>query len=341
MNLWDAASHQELGGALTVNGTAPVLTFSPDSTTLVTGSGSTVSFWDIAVSRPLGSVLHGTSGQTAFSPGGRTVAALTGPGFGLWDVATHRQLGGLFTVGTERWMTALAFSPDGRQIATSGPAGAGLELWDVATHRRIGATVRSQAAQGVESLAFSPDGKYIAVGGGGGGLSLWDRRAGRMAGRRTKVGGDVRVVAFSPDSRVIFTAANRVQRFDVATRRPIGRAFATGVGVINAMALSPGGGTVAVATNTGVTMWDAASGRQTGTTISTGVGPLQSLAFSPDGQILAAAGQDGAIRLWDVASREQIGSPLVVNQNGINSLAFSPDGSMLAADNANAVRLWG
>jgi WD40 repeat protein len=341
VNLWDAASHQELGGALTVNGTAPVLTFSPDSTTLVTGSGSTVSFWDIAVSRQLGSVLHGTSGQTAFSPDGRTVAAITGPGFGLWDVATHRQLGGLFTVDPRTWTTALAISPDGRQIATSGPAGTGLELWDVATHRRIGATVRSQAAQGVESLAFSPDGKYLAVGGGGGGLSLWDRRAGRMAGRRTKVGGDVRVVAFSPDSRVIFTAANRVQRFDVATRRPIGRAFATGVGAINAMALSPGAGTVAVATNTGVTMWDVASGRQTGTTISTGVGPLQALAFSPDGQILAAAGQDGAIRLWDVASREQIGSPLVVNQNGINSLAFSPDGSMLAADNGNAVRLWG
>jgi WD40 repeat protein len=162
-----------------------------------------------------------------------------------------------------------------------------------------------------------------------------------MAGRRTKVGSEVKEVAFSPDSRVIFTTANQVKRFDVATRRQIGRPFATGVGIINAMALSPGGGTVAVATNTGATLWDVASGRQIGTAINTGVGPLQALAFSPDGQILAVAGQDGAIRLWDVASREQIGSPLVVNQNGINSLTFSPDGSMLAADNANAVRLWG
>ena len=162
-----------------------------------------------------------------------------------------------------------------------------------------------------------------------------------MAGGRTKIGGEVKDVAFSPDSRVIFTAANRVRRFDVATRHQIGRPFATGAGGINAMALSPDGGTVAVASNTGATLWDVASGRQIGTAINTGVGPLQALAFSPDGRILAAAGQDGAIRLWDVASREQIGSPLVVNQNGIDSLAFSPDGSILAADNANAVRLWG
>lgn len=341
VNLWDAASHEELGGALTVNATAPVLTFSPDSTELVTGSGSTVSFWDIAVSRQLGSVLHGISGLTVFSPAGHIAASLIGPSFGLWDVATHRQLGGLFTVGGGAWTTALAFSPDGRQLASSGPAGSGLELWDVATHRRIGATVLSQAALGVESLAFSPDGKYIAVGGGGGGLSLWDRRTGRMAGRRTNIGSEVKDVAFSPDSRVVFTAANQVKRFDVATRRQIGRPFAAGVGVINAMALSPGGGIVGVATDTGATLWDAASGRQIGTAINTGVGPLQALAFSPDGRILAVAGQDGAIRLWDVASREQIGSPLVVNQNGIGGLAFSPDGSVLAADNGNAVRLWG
>ena len=341
VNLWDAASHQELGQALTVNATAPVLTFSPDSTVLVTGGGSTVSFWDIAVSRQLGAVIHGTLGLAAFSPDGRTVAALTEHGFGLWNVATHRQVGKLVTVSAGSSATAMAFSPDGKLMATSGPSGVSLEFWDLATHRGTGPPVLSSVVQQVGSIAFSPDGRYVAVGSGPA-VTLWDRRAGRLAGHRIIIGGgQVSAVAFSPDSRVFLASTGLVRRFDVATRRQIGTPFATGAGTINAMALSPDGGTVAVATNTGVTLWDVASERQLGTAVNTGVAPVQDLAFSPDGMILAAGGQDGATRLWDVASHEQVGSPLVVNQNGIDGLAFSPDGRMLAADNANAVRLWG
>ena len=210
----------------------------------------------------------------------------------------------------------------------------------MATHRKIGPTVLKQANQAVSVIVYSPDGKYVAVGGNGGTLSLWDRRTGRAAGPRMRFAYPVSGVAFSRDSRVMFTATTQVQRFDVATQRRIGKPFAIG-DAISGMAVSSGGDTVAVITDPGVTLWDVASGRQLGTEINTGVGSLNSLAFSPDGRILAVAGQDGAIRLWDVVSREQIGSPLVVNQNGVGGLAFSPDGSMLAADNGNAVRLWG
>jgi len=338
VNLWDAASHQELGGALTVNATAPVLTFSPDSTTLITGSGSTLTFWDIAVARQLGSVIHGTLALSAFSPDGRTVAALTDHGAGLWDVGTHRPLGQPLLINKYGSATALSFSPDGRQLATSGPFGAGVEFWDVATHRKIGPTVLRQPNQRVSIIAYSPDGKYVAVGGDT--FALWDRRTGRAAAHRMRFAYPVSGVAFSRDSRVIFTATTQVQRWDVATQRRIGRPFAVG-DAISDMAVSPGGDTVALITNADVTLWDVTTGRQLGTAINTGVGSLNSLAFSPDGQILAVAGQDGAIRLWDVASREQIGSPLVVNQNAVGGLTFSPDGRMLAADNGNAVRLWG
>jgi WD40 repeat protein/transcriptional regulator with XRE-family HTH domain len=67
-----------------------------------------------------------------------------------------------------------------------------------------------------------------------------------------------------------------------------------------------------------------------------------SVAFSPDGKTLAAAGDDGSVRLWDVATRRMIGGPLRVVANGwVSSVAFSPDGKTLATGNADDnVELW-
>ena len=69
--------------------------------------------------------------------------------------------------------------------------------------------------------------------------------------------------------------------------------------------------------------------------------PEAAVAFSPDGKLLAAAPEDGSIRLWDVSAQREIGK--LVNNGYTAGLTFSPNGRILAAvdgDKNSTIRLW-
>ena len=181
VNLWDVATGQELGGALTIEASLPVsLAFSPDSTVLAIAAGATVSFWDVTISRQIGATLNGAAGPIALSPNGQVLAAAKKEYPGgqwnaqLWNIATHRQIGLIlrYSSSAANRVTALAISPDGKTLAIGGQLGIGTQLWDIATRRKIG-TIRIPGDSEIDALAFSPDGKYLAIGGAGD-TWLWD-----------------------------------------------------------------------------------------------------------------------------------------------------------------------
>jgi WD40 repeat protein len=136
---------------------------SPDGRTLV------VWVWGAPCSAFLveadsGKVLHRLEGvrgwphAAAFAPDGRTVAVEANGAVTLWEVASGRLRGRLAAGGKS--VRGLAFSPDGRLLASGGFQDAPVCLWDLVAGEVVG---RLRGEKEVGAVAFSPEGSRLAV----------------------------------------------------------------------------------------------------------------------------------------------------------------------------------
>ena len=87
----------------------------------------------------------------------------------LWDVNCRKDCKPLTTLtGHGNGVQSVAFSPDGRTLASAGADGL-IKLWEMRSSKEL-ATLNGG---NVWSVAFSPDGRILASGGGGDRLRLW------------------------------------------------------------------------------------------------------------------------------------------------------------------------
>lgn len=284
------------------------------------------------------------SWSVAFSPCCPLLAVGERDRVQLWDVSDPATPASRVTLKARGH--SLAFSPDGRLLATSA------RLWDV--NNPAAPTRRATLPVVRDSLAFSPDGRLLATG-----AQLWDVSDPAAPVRRATLsseapGASVSSVAFSPDGRFLATAAGRDQIPSAQIWKisdpdaPVPWAAITGhTDRINSVAWSPN--SLLLATGSAdqtARLWDvsnpAAPMPQATLNAATRV---SAVAFSSDARWLAVgclltpasgltfrdSSNDGTSHLlWDITDPAAPEPQRGCTGRGSNSLAFSADDRLLA-----------
>jgi len=279
-----------------------------------------------------------------FGPDAREIAVTShtsARGLSLWSLATGAVISSVHDepdLVNQSALTAVAFSPDGKQVAAAEyPVGC-VKTWDVAT----GKEVRAFAGQpGPQTLAVSPDGRWLVSAAPG--VTVRDSANGKIV--TTLTTDDADALVFSPD----------------------GRWLAANPGVFP----SPGSSLVVWDTRTWTVaasikpqrdphqgapvQWIAFGGAPTA---QNKVGYAQSLQFaaegkkqtvwysvvplavSPDGKLLAQLGQQSFsnIELWDTNSGQKL-QTIATHKMATSSLAFSRDGRCLLTIGQESLRV--
>jgi WD40 repeat protein len=268
---WDLATRRQTGPVVTGSPQADsALLNSTGTVEAVSGSAASASgslvtamkSFDIASGRQIGPQVVPPSGasSSAISPDGH-ILATGGDQNGqvqLWATSTGREIQPPLDAGLGFDVDALAFSGDGRLLATASGRGS-VRVWDTRTHHEIGQTI---AAGGfVEALAFSPDDKMLATSDNGA-VRLWNLFTAQPVGLPMTSAQDVDALAFSANGTILATAGRdgTARLWDASTDHQIGAAVAaTTHGPVNGVAFSPSSSLLATAGDDGTArLWNTA-----------------------------------------------------------------------------------
>ena len=117
-------------------------------------------------------------------------------------------------VRDDRYPARLAFSPDGRWLAT---IGGGLRLWSTGTWRCAHVLVTDRGPLTSSAMAWSPDGQHLAVVRDTGGVSVWNAATGTAALDVPDQFGDVWSLAWSPDGRHLAAGGDQITVWEIST----------------------------------------------------------------------------------------------------------------------------
>ena len=304
VQLWDVEQRAKLAQLALgppVEGKTDIadVAWAPDGARLFASAwDGSVGVWDVAARESV-AVLRDSGErmqEVECSPDGRWLAGGDWDSrLYVWDAHTLALVARSDRIGGQ--VLALAWSPDSRLVAVGG--GSVVRLFAAGTWERIGRLLGETGR--VNCLAFADEGRTLVTGSTLGTVRFFDLAQGdgrtllRAQGREPPAG-----VAFGRDGALaaVGWGQGTVELWDTRKRECV-RSFATGASIRH-LDWSRDGASLAVADwKEDVLVLDPADGA---VRTRLEVRAPTEVHFAPDGRHLAAAAQDGTLRVWDLAS---------------------------------------
>lgn len=271
------------------------------------------------------------------APNGDQLAiTTTGNGVTLLDARTGQALHQL--AGHTGIIWDMAFSPDGRYLATTTEEDHSTRLWDTQT----GQALWIDPDAGGESVAFSADGQRLFAAGELLEVSLYDVLTGQLL-QKFSYPEVMLFGAYAPDGLTAATTLGGragVLLWDMTTGQVLRTIQPDAGDVMRAIVYSPDGRYLAAGGNTGTLyLWDVQSGAEVRRFVGHTDTVARALAFSPDGRYLASGSADRTVRIWEVATGKEL-RRLAGFVRQLASVVFTPDGRrLLVVDDAGTLQM--
>ena len=314
------------------------LAFSPDRHRLATaGADGTLRLWAIDAQTILNIPLKPTKTLSWLEPINREAnSGKTGNNKTDGGKTDGGKTGSNKTGDDRIGIKAIAFSPDGRQVAAIAQDSPLVKIWSV----EAGTVLQLTSLAPVNQVMFSPDGKWIATQSDRS-ISLWRADTGQLQARLPQAS-DIVSLQFSPDGQLLLAALTQAVSASATLSNTV-LSSATSASNTSASAILPN----ATSPST-VQLWRLTANPTQQLKIQalaplTLSSPVTYAKFSPSGHI-ATASADGKVRVWNatgqlrqtfVPTHLPTSSPQILTQ-----LQFSPDESLMAIASPQQTWLW-
>ena len=239
-----------------------------------------------------------------FSPDGTRLAVGTDVALWLYDVPDGKETA-LFTEHPGQ-VNALAFSSDGKILASGGYISPAIQLWDPDTDSQLATLTLPEGTQSISTLTFAKTNTILISLDQSGNITYWD------------------VNTYTKGLNIV-TQLTQQLSYDAVAVSKDGSTFATG------------------GRHGTIQLWDANTEHQFedwGANPEAEGKDILALAFSSDKKILVSGSEDKIVRLWDPEKRAKIAT-LEGHEGSVAALAFSPDGKILATgDSGKVIKVW-
>ncbi|MBI3554055.1 MAG: WD40 repeat domain-containing protein [Elusimicrobia bacterium] len=307
--------------------------FTPDGGSVLTaGDDGAVKLWDAASGRKIRTFGPATSrvSATALSRDGRRLAyAAGGEQIWVWALDTGQLVQEL--AGPGPW-TSLAFSPDGRSLASGSQDS--VRLWEVASGRD---TLSFKGNAG-RAVAFVPGGRGLASCGGTNTARFWESGSGKPSGSLIGHLDSVNAMALSADGRLAVTGSedHTARLWDIASGRSLRSFGGAGLPVLYAAVVSNGRRLVTVDPQK-AELWDIEAGRP----VSRSTGDWETaahFAVSRDGRWLASIRDREEVELRGLEGDADAGKGWSLIK--AHALALDPGGRFLVTAREESLQAW-